>query len=144
MGISIGFSSSSYDKVRYVDREVVKTKIVKVPTPPLPNPNPNRYKIIRYQEFDNYLLLEIKYLDCINYEGNKVMVYECSMDDLLKQGSIDPHFAENKDFHSPIARFEPTGKGWEMAHLFIFALLGDEILFKQCEMIDEYNKNKNK
>ena len=116
MGISIGFSSSSYDKVRYVDREVVKTKIVKVN--PLPNPDPKNFKIIKFEEIEEYLIVKINYPDCKNYEGNKIMVYNCSMDDLLKQGSIDPHFVENKEFLSPIARFEPTERGWTHAMLF--------------------------
>ena len=44
------------------------------------------------------------------------MVYEnCSIDKLLKQKLIDPHFSENKKMFSPVARFEPTTKGWELA-----------------------------
>jgi hypothetical protein len=114
MGISIGVSNSSYDRVEYV----TKTKIVKVPKP-LPNPNPNNYKIIRQEQVGDYLVVKIKYLDCTNYEGDKIMVYKCHIEDLINQGSIDPHFSENKNYHSPIARFEPTKKGWDMAMLLV-------------------------
>ena len=86
----------------------------------LPNQNPNNDKIIRYEKINNYLLIEIKYLDCINYEGKKIMVYkDCSIDDLLNQIVIDPHFSENKKMISPIVRFEPTNNGWKMGIKFI-------------------------
>lgn len=113
MGIKL-FSSSSYDRVKYVDREV--TKIVKVP---LPNPDPKNFKIIKSNKIGTYLVVMVNYPDCTNYEGNKILIYyNCSIDDLLKQGSIDPHFSENKKFFSPIARFEPTDRGWTHARLF--------------------------
>ena len=58
----------------------------------------------------------INYPDCINYEGNKILVFEgINYIKLYSQGSIDPHFSNNENFHSPIARFEPTDKGWSMA-----------------------------
>jgi len=58
----------------------------------------------------------INYPDCNNYEGNKILVFEgIKYIKLYEQGSIDPHFSDNKKFHSPIARFEPTDKGWSMA-----------------------------
>lgn len=115
MGIKL-FSSSSYDTVKYVDREVIKTKIVKVP---LPNPDPKNFKIVKFDQIKNYLVVMVNYPDCTNYEGNKILIYYgCTMKDLLKQGTIDPHFSENQDFLSPIARFEPTPRGWTHAMLF--------------------------
>ena len=81
-----------------------------------PDPNPNNYKILRYHEFNNNLIIEIKYLDCTNYEGKKIIYFEnCTIKNILKQKSIDPHFCDNKNFLSPTARFEPTEKGWNMA-----------------------------
>lgn len=110
MGVFKMFSSSSNDKeIRYVDREVIKN---------LPNPNPNNYKILQHKKIGNYLIIKINYLDCTNYEGNKILVFEnCRLDELLYQKSIDPHFSENKKFKSPIARFKPTEKGWKLAEL---------------------------
>jgi len=79
-----------------------------------PNPNPLNYLIMDYLEYNNNLLIYIKYPDCTNYEGNKILLYkDVCLDQLKKQGSIDPHFSENKI--SPFARFEPTNKGWRIA-----------------------------
>ena len=89
------------------------------------NPNPNNYKILKYLEFNNgrHLLLEIQYPDANNYEGRKILVFEnCRLIDLLEQKTIDPHFSNNPNFKSPIARFEPTNKGWEMGKLLILNL----------------------
>lgn len=82
----------------------------------LPNPKPNNYQIIRFLERNGNLIIEIKYLDCINYEGRKILVFEkCTLEELKKQKLIDPHFSENKLLKSPIARFEPTEHGWFLA-----------------------------
>ena len=109
MGVIKHFSSSSYDSTP------IRTYESKSST--YPNPDPNNYKILRSYEFNNNLIVEIKYLDCTNYEGNKILYFEdCTLIKLLKQKSIDPHFSENKKYFSPTARFEPTEKGWNMAN----------------------------
>ena len=46
---------------------------------------------------------------------------------LKGQKSIDPHFSENKKFFSPIARFEPTLEGEEMA-------------IRMCESMKDYGR----
>ena len=82
----------------------------------LPNPDPSNYAIIRYKEINRHLVVIIQYLDCLNYEGMKIMVYkDTTLKELKAQKLIDPHFSEDKKFKSPIARFEPTEDGWEMA-----------------------------
>ncbi len=114
MGISIGhnWTCSTYDKPTVVERVVEKVVVEK----PLPNPNPKRYKVLNYTYDGKYLVVLVNYPDCTNYEGNKVLMYEgIYVEDLFNQGSIDPHFSNNPDKISPIARFEPTLKGWEMA-----------------------------
>ncbi|MES3018220.1 MAG: hypothetical protein V4721_10595 [Bacteroidota bacterium] len=89
---------------------------------PLPNPDPNNYQIIKSTAMCQYLIVDIKYLDCVNYEGRKILVFEnCSMNALKKQKLIDPHFSENKKYFSPIARFEPTETGWRNAIIFTTA-----------------------
>lgn len=87
-----------------------------------PNPKPNNYDIIRSIVINEYLVIEIKYPDCINFEGKKIMVYRCELKDLVKQKLIDPHFSESKKYYSPIARFEPTNEGWDNACLFVTCL----------------------
>lgn len=103
--------------------EINKEKIVKE-IEYLPNPKSDNYKILRDVSYEQFLIIEIQYLDCVNYEGKKILVFEnCTMKDLFKQKLIDPHFSENKNFHSPIARFEPTVKGWTRAQIFVQSLI---------------------
>lgn len=86
---------------------------------PTGNPNPAKYKIIDTLTFGNMLIVEIHYPDCNNYEGKKILVYEgITASELREQKLIDPHFSENVKFRSPVARFEPTQKGWKMAESF--------------------------
>ena len=117
MGAVKFFSSSSYDNKPTT--QIVTVEVTK----PLPNPNPNNYKIIKHEQIGKYLIIEVKYLDCTNYEGYKIMLYECTYDDILKQVSIDPHFSNNPEYFSPIARFEPTKRGWEMARLISYGMI---------------------
>lgn len=80
------------------------------------NPKPNNYKIIRYHEENDYLLMEINYPDCKNYEGNKILLFKgIKLLDIINQKIIDPHFSDNKEIHHPIARFIPNNQGWDMA-----------------------------
>ena len=98
-------SASSYDKVS--DNK-------------FSNPDPANYVIKKQFYRKGYLLVDIVYPDCTNYEGRKFLLYKgVTPEDLIKQKTIDPHFSENKDFYSPIARFEPTEDGWDMGIDFI-------------------------
>lgn len=84
------------------------------------NPNPSKFKIIRSEQIGNNLLLEINYPDCQNYEGNKILLYEnMTIEKLLLQELIDPHFSDNKKYASPLARFEPTDHGRQLAREFL-------------------------
>lgn len=113
-------------------------RVVAAEPAPLPNPDPRNYRVIRFREFSrdhkvmhlpggeitieplyNRLVVEIEYPDCTNYEGRKILYFEdCTMDQLLAQGPIDPHFSDSREFRSPSARFEPTPWGWTMACRF--------------------------
>lgn len=121
MGFLKMFSSSSYDKksVGMFDHwlsDSETSKPIATEYVVLPNPKADNYKILRHIHINNYLVIEMLYLDCINYEGRKILVYEnCTIKDLTMQKLIDPHFSENKKYYSPFARFEPTEKGWNMA-----------------------------
>ena len=80
------------------------------------NPNPRNCKIIECYQNAKYLLVKVNYPDCTNFEGDKILLYEnCTIEQLIAQGSIDPHFSNNKKYLSPIARFEPTKEGFKMA-----------------------------
>lgn len=103
MGLRL-FSSSSYEK-----QEPQVTG----------NPNPGRFRIDRHEEIGNYIVLLVVYPDCTNYEGKKVMVFkDLKWNQVSKFKHIDPHFSNNKEFMSPIARFEPTMIGWAHAKMF--------------------------
>jgi hypothetical protein len=83
------------------------------------NPNPSNYKIGAYCQYGDFLVVWITYPNCTNFEGNKILVYQnITLQDLRDQKLIDPHFSENKQYHSPIARFLPTAEGLEMASNF--------------------------
>ena len=86
--------------------------------PPLPNPNPSNFKIRRmYREY-NYLVVELQYPDCTNYEGRKILVFRgVSKQELRKLKRVDPHFCDGKH-SSPIARFAPTVEGWRDAKAY--------------------------
>jgi hypothetical protein len=106
-----GFSFSSHDSSKNQTDQTMS----------LPNPDSSNYKVIRHRRIKDKLVIEIQYLDCTNYEGRKILVFDkCVLKDLIQQGLIDPHFSESKDFKSPIARFIPTEKGWDMAMKFAF------------------------
>ena len=40
-----------------------------------PNPDPSKWELLDKAEFDNGYVLKVKYQDCTNFEGQKVMVY---------------------------------------------------------------------
>lgn len=85
----------------------------------LGNPNPNNFEITRLEKVLRFVVVMIKYPDCNNYEGNKILVFEgVPTKTILNQKSIDPHFCNSKTHPSPVARFEPTEKGWSYAVKF--------------------------
>ena len=92
---------------------------------PLSNPDPKNFTIEEYIEISKpkgvYTILIVKYHDCINYEGKKVMVYKGSFN-FIDKYFLDPHFCD-KGHKSPIARFEPTDRGIENAYRFVNLVL---------------------
>lgn len=117
MGITRVISSSSNDNsgsrsmLGNKSSSSLETVIVKE-YESLPNPRPDNYTIVRHKIIRKHLIIEIKYHDCKNYEGKKVMIFKCTLEDLINQKLIDPHFCDNGKYYSPIARFEPTEEGW--------------------------------
>lgn len=81
-----------------------------------PNPDPARYEVLERYVISNgpcsVTLLMVRYLDCTNYEGKKIMLFD---GEVLPAGPLDPHFQASG---GPIARFRPDNKGMEMAALF--------------------------
>jgi hypothetical protein len=81
------------------------------------NPNPANFSILKFEMVGEFLILFVRYPDCTNFEGRKILVFEdISADDLFDQKRLDPHFCE--ECFSPIARFVPTQHGWDLAMKF--------------------------
>jgi hypothetical protein len=89
------------------------------------DPNPLRYKVLLVSHFDNVTLIKVKYLDCKNFEGDKILIYKGYFrPDPTRP--LDPHFSDSEYFVSPIARFEPSKVGMDLAVAF-------------CKMLDNPN-----
>lgn len=112
MGMPVGISNSSYDAVQSSSPNI--------------NPNHSNFIILKSEQRDRFLILKVNYPNCNNYEGNKILVYQSTLPQIIDQGTIDPHFSDNPNFISPIARFIPTRDGWNMAKSFIHYNLKDE------------------
>lgn len=91
---------------------------------PAGNPDPHNYRIGALKYVGAYMVLAVKYPNCKNYEGKKILVYkDVELEQLLHQpGGIDPHFSDATTNKSPIARFQPTDQGWDMAVTFCGAM----------------------
>lgn len=115
MGLRLfGRSYSSYE----TDRSYKPNKLGNVFRPD-PNPDPSNFKVLRFEHVDHHLVVEILYPNCTTYEGRKILVYRnCTLENLLSQKTIDPHFSNNPKFYSPFMRIEPTEYGWQMALKF--------------------------
>ena len=62
---------------------------------------------------NGYPIYKVKYPGVKNYEGEKILMYSKNFDISKIKNRMDPHFFTKGD--SPIARFEPTKRGWFMA-----------------------------
>ena len=52
-----------------------------------------------------------------------------------QQKKIDPHFSDKCAYKSPIARFEPTLKGWNFAKTFCAGMAGQTINWKAEDFV---------
>ncbi len=87
-------------------------------TPVLPNPDPSKWVVEQKTTYSNgWVVLLVSYPGCTNYEGRKILVFddEKKLEELLKSGLLDPHFDDKS--YGPIARFEPSARGVELANL---------------------------
>jgi hypothetical protein len=122
MGLGIGKPSSSQFDMGSSDRRPDTYKEVT-----LPNPNPMNYQILKSEQVGHALVVMIQYPDCTNFEGKKICVFRCTLEQLMDQKAIDPHFCDDGtqtvpfidddevSVICPYARFKPTKYGWEMA-----------------------------
>ena len=86
------------------------------------NPNPMNCQIKGSIKIGRFLIVEVEYPN----EGNKIMVYENmtieKLNDIKVLVGLDPHFSKERPERSPVARFVPTIRGWDMARSFCNAI----------------------
>lgn len=78
-----------------------------------PNPDPKRWELLDYYLLPRAYVLVVRYLDCTNFEGVKVMVYRGEFPGTRRLQRLDPHFTPDEG--SPVARFRPDEAGIAMA-----------------------------
>lgn len=77
------------------------------------------YTIKEIKEFNGFIAIKATYPDAPNFKGEKIMVYKCTMAQLMMQKSLDPHFTDSKTYIGPVARFKPNEDGWKDALEYI-------------------------
>ena len=94
--------------------------------PPAPGaPNPSHWELFHYAKVGRDLVVVVRYPDCTNFEGLKILVYiETSPADLITQKRLDPHFSGDPKLKTPFARFEPTVAGWNAAKALVTIMSG--------------------
>ena len=129
MGINFMFSSCSCDsdsssRPVVIENEVVVEKIVERFIPGPGNPNPKNFEIKQMQTIGDFVAVRVHYPDCdVAYQSAKIMVFSGVTEHaLLSTNFLDPHFCDNPNHPSPIARFEPTKIGWKMARALCYML----------------------
>lgn len=87
-----------------------------------PNPDPSRFKILNHYEYNGWTIVKVFYEGCTNFEGNKVLVFDETYAVVVAKSArgMDPHFSSSG--LSPVARFEPTTRGWHLAQKFVHSL----------------------
>ena len=80
-------------------------------------PNPSAFIILSTTQIGKYVVVEIRYPGCTNFDGEKICVFEnTTVDKIRSLSKLDPHFAESG--LTPIARFIPTEEGYNRAVKF--------------------------
>lgn len=84
-----------------------------VPSPPQQstNPDPEKFKIVKIAGVSHFTLAKVKYENCTNYEGEKIILFALNIRFVKAMSRIDPHFSEDS---SITARFVPTQGGWDL------------------------------
>ena len=83
-------------------------------------PDMSDYEILKHQDVRGYCLLKIRYKNCTNHGGEKLLLYPWNYTTLIDFGcTFDPHFNDElyaySERMSPCARFEPTSYMWDRA-----------------------------
>jgi hypothetical protein len=90
--------------------------MVTVKTPILGNPDPSNFKVESFTwlqhkiQGDFLTILFVKYPDCSNYEGNKVILMKGRINPTILI-ALDPHFTPQSNI---IARFKPDTQSTDL------------------------------
>lgn len=84
------------------------------------DPDPSNFEVLGCWRFKSHTIAKIKYPGCINFEGEKIIIFE-GLIDVVNLEHLDPHFLPNNNI---LARFVPTQHGTECAHYLVAALEG--------------------
>lgn len=86
-------------------------------------PRPDKYEILDFVAVGDWIALKIRYADCTNFDGLKILVFRTTVKDLVKAKHIDPHFADyptlENHLKTLVARFRPDDTGWVDALAFM-------------------------
>jgi hypothetical protein len=111
MGISMFGSSSTHDSS--VDTSTCGCAEIRKAA--AKQPDPRNFSVHQIKEIGDYVVASVKYANCTNYEGRKILLYRAlTWQNCRNMGVLDPHFSGHPTL-DPLARFEPTSAGWEMA-----------------------------
>lgn len=109
--------------------------------------NPRKYEIVQEKIVGGCVIAKIKFDNCINFEGMKILVYDSieKFAQLKRENYIDPHFSQV--LYSPVARLEPTARGEQMAVIVANAINDDNLIKQENEkeiqrIIRSYEKHK--
>ena len=106
MGLGLGFSRCSCGDSDGPSGGIQKGELNMI----FGNPKPKNFHIKEAFVIGDFVSVVVNYPDCINFEGNKIMVYEATLAEVTAQAELDPHFCSG-DHLSPIARFRPDKDG---------------------------------
>ena len=81
------------------------------------DPDPEVFDILDIQVGNKYVLVIVKYKNCTNFEGTKVLlIKDTTVDEIRNMKTLDPHFLESNKI---IARFRPDEDGMKLAKMLV-------------------------
>ena len=72
------------------------------------DPDPTKFEIIEYKQGPKFLYVQVKYPNCTNFEGLKILVLDSTIDEVKKLKVLEPHFLSDNKI---MARFRPSTQG---------------------------------
>lgn len=107
------------------ERLAMKHRKAVMMEPLSPMPNPRLFRVLRAIEYGPHLLAEILYPNCTTFEGRKILLFANTTRMQLHAAEVlDPHFTDKAPVGAlvPVARFEPSERGWRLAQISAAAL----------------------